>query len=85
MKKDNMRKKDKKSSTSLTKTESNRKNALKSTGPKTKTGKEIVKWNALKHGLLAREVAVNSEHGNECLCEFDALLGALHADLQPVG
>jgi len=80
-----MSKKDKKSNTSLAKTESNRKNALKSTGPKTRTGKEIVKWNALKHGLLAREVAVNSEHGNECLCEFDALLDALHADLQPVG
>ncbi len=30
----------------------NRRNALKSTGPKTSEGKSKVKRNALKHGLL---------------------------------
>ena len=39
----------------------NRKNALKSTGPRTEQGKAIVIRNALKHGLLARRLLLPDE------------------------
>ena len=39
----------------------NRRNALKSTGPKTAAGKEVVRRNALKHGLTAVVVPVEEE------------------------
>ncbi len=38
------------------KAEANRQNALKSSGPKTPEGKEAVRLNALKHGLLSKDV-----------------------------
>ena len=38
--------------------EANRRNAQKSSGPRTAKGKEIVKWNAVKHGLLAKEIVI---------------------------
>src|SRR4051794_26908923 len=37
--------------------EANRKDAQKSTGPRTKAGKAIARLNALKHGARARSVA----------------------------
>ena len=40
--------------TSEKKAEANRRNALKSTGPKTPEGKDAVRLNALKHGLLSQ-------------------------------
>ena len=43
--------------------EANRRNALRSTGPKTPKGKRAVKRNALKHGLLSREVLIKGEDG----------------------
>ncbi len=39
----------------------NQRNAKLSTGPKTAEGKEAVKYNALKHGLLAKEVLLPGE------------------------
>ncbi len=36
--------------------QANRRNALKSTGPKTPEGKAAVRHNATKHGLLSQEV-----------------------------
>ena len=39
----------------------NRRNARKSTGPRTPAGKAIVRKNALKHGLLSREVILPDE------------------------
>ena len=38
--------------------EANRRNALRSSGPKTAQGKSIAKWNAVKHGLLSREAVI---------------------------
>jgi hypothetical protein len=36
--------------------EANRRNALRSTGPKTEEGKSTAARNARKHGILSREV-----------------------------
>ncbi len=71
--------------TSLTKIESNRRNAQKSTGPNTENGKAVAKMNALKHGLLAREVVVTEGHRKESRKAFGALLDALRQDLAPAG
>ena len=64
--------------------EANRKNAQKG-GVKTTEGKEIVKYNALKHGLLAKEAVVTVGDGAENPEEFNALLGDLMLQLQPEG
>jgi hypothetical protein len=47
------------------KIEANRKNSLKSTGPKTPQGKAVVRYNALKHGILAREAVITEGDGRE--------------------
>jgi hypothetical protein len=67
--------------TSDKKAEANRRNALKSTGPRTPEGKNAVRLNALRHGLLSTEVLLPGEDG-------EALSGLgehLRAELQPVG
>jgi hypothetical protein len=43
----------------------NRSNAQKSTGPRTPEGKAVVSQNAVKHGLLAREVVIKGEDSGE--------------------
>jgi hypothetical protein len=67
--------------TSDRKAEANRRNALKSTGPKTPEGKAAVRLNALKHGLLSREILLPGED-EEALRELGE---RLRAELQPVG
>ena len=62
----------------------NRKNAQKG-GVKTPEGKEIVRYNALKHGLLAREAVITVGEGAENPDEFGALLEDLSTQLQPQG
>ena len=47
--------------TTLTKIESNRRNAQRSTGPRTRTGKTASSRNALRHGLLATEITLPDE------------------------
>jgi len=59
----------------------NRRNAQHSTGPKSRDGKEAVKWNALKHGLLAKEAFLPGEEANS----FQELSERLYADLRPEG
>jgi hypothetical protein len=63
------------------KAEANRRNALKSTGPRTPEGKAAVRLNALKHGLLSQEILLPGEDG-EALRELGE---RLRAELQPVG
>jgi len=70
---------------SQAKIESNRKNSLRSTGPKSKKGKSVVKWNALKHGLLSKEIVISTGEGQECIHEYGQLLEQLHTELKPVG
>lgn len=64
--------------------EANRKNAPKG-GVKTPEGKEIVKYNALKHGLLAKEAVITVGDGTENPEEFNALLEDLKTQLKPEG
>ena len=59
--------------------EANRRNALKSTGPRTPEGKAAVRMNALKHGLRARIVVLPSENAEE----FHQLCEDLEAEWQP--
>lgn len=64
--------------------EANRKNAQKG-GVNTAEGKAIVKYNALRHGLLAKEVVVTTGEGAEDPEEFNALLADVKTQLAPVG
>ena len=41
--------------------DANRRNARKSTGPKTPEGKAVARLNAVKHGLLSQEVLLPGE------------------------
>jgi hypothetical protein len=70
--------------TSEKQVQANRENARKG-GVRTDEGKAIVKYNALKHGLLAREVVITVGEGAESQQEFDALLAALRDQFDPQG
>jgi hypothetical protein len=67
--------------TSDKKAQANRRNALKSTGPKTPEGRAAVRLNALKHGLLSQVVLLPGEE-EEALRELGE---RLRDELQPVG
>ncbi len=58
----------------------NRRNAQKSTGPRTAAGKEASSRNAVQHGVLS-DIAIASE---ECRERFDDLLAQLIEDHDPV-
>lgn len=70
---------------SLKQIEANRRNARKSTGPRTAAGRAVSRLNAVKHGILSREVLVRGVHGRESSREFTALHQRFTADLQPAG
>jgi hypothetical protein len=57
----------------------NRRNALKSTGPRTSEGKAAISQNAIKHGLLARQTVISSENQ----ADFDLYHQQLFAELAP--
>src|SRR5262249_44133298 len=59
--------------------EANRRNALKSTGPRTPEGKSAVSLNSLKHGLRPRKVVLPGENRQE----FEQLCDDLEAEWQP--
>jgi len=63
------------------KLEANRRNALRSTGPRTPEGKARVAQNPLKHGLLSRKTLLRNEDPKK----LKALAKALRADLKPQG
>ena len=65
--------------------EANRRNAQKSTGPKTARGLAKSKLNAFKHGLLSREVLIRGKHAGESRREFQKLAEQFYEDLDPVG
>ena len=61
------------------KREANRKNALKSTGPKTARGKQNSRTNAIRHGVYCKELLVSEADK----AEIQQLRAALEADLKP--
>ena len=67
------------------KIDSNRKNARKSTGPRSEQGKKVSRWNALKHGLLAKEVVIRNGKRKETSAGIKFLLGQLSESLEPRG
>jgi hypothetical protein len=60
--------------------QANRRNAKKSTGPKTARGRAVVRWNGLKHGLNARTLILPGENR----ADYKALLHSLEAEHQPI-
>ena len=61
----------------------NRQNAQHSTGPQTSDGKARSARNALKHGLLAKDVVINGPDLSETQADFDSLLADLMSELKP--
>lgn len=61
----------------------NRANAQKSTGPRTPEGKQRVARNAVRHGILAREVFIGEGDGAEREEDFRELHDALYAAYDP--
>jgi len=68
---------------SVRKLEANRRNALKSTGPRTPRGKRFSRRNALKHGFFIRDREAG--WGEQEPQEFPACYKRLLDELQPVG
>ena len=62
----------------------NRTNALSSRGPTSLAGKNRVRWNSLKHGLLVKALFLVVIDGEE-RAAFFRFLKAFRRDLQPVG
>ena len=62
----------------------NKKNSKKA-GVKTAKGKAISKFNALKHGLLAKEIIIDAGDGKENRNEFDSLMDGLIDHFKPMG
>jgi hypothetical protein len=58
----------------------NRRNAIKSTGPKTNNGKQRSRCNAVSHGLTAATVVTAIEDAEE----FERFEAAIRADYQPI-
>lgn len=59
--------------------EANRRNAQKSTGPRTEEGKRASRLNALKHGLTAQQAVIPGEDP----AEYEGLLDRLTAEFDP--
>jgi hypothetical protein len=69
------------SKSSLRRIEANRQNAQLSTGPKTKEGKQRVRFNAIKHGLFAKAAVIPGEDEKD----FKALLRKCRREPRPRG
>lgn len=63
----------------------NRSNAAKSTGPRTGEGRAVSKMNALKHGILSRQVLVRGLILQESEAELEALHQRFRDEFQPEG
>jgi len=61
--------------------EANRLNAARCTGPRTEAGKAAAALNALRHGLLARDLLVKGENAED----FTGFAEGVRARLAPVG
>src|SRR5215470_17595929 len=59
--------------------EANRRNAQKSTGPRTEEGRAAVRFNGLKHGLTAKSLCLPGDDPEE----LDAFLDSYEGDYRP--
>src|ERR1700731_2881518 len=66
--------------TSEKKTKANRRNALKSTGPRTARGKSWSRLNALKHGILASQAVITVTEGRAQRKAFEEMVDGFTAD-----
>src|SRR5271170_3339321 len=71
--------------TSPRKAAANRRNASRSTGPRTAQGKSWSRRNALKHGILASQAVISTIEGRAERKLFEATVEGLAQDFQPVG
>jgi hypothetical protein len=67
------------------KLEANRRNALKSTGPRTETGKRRVSRNAEKHGMFSSNLIVRHPEAEEFPADLDALRARVWKHYKPIG
>ena len=67
------------------KIEANRRNALKSTGPKTPDGKKRVSRNATRHGFFSKWLLIQGRDGNESNQEYDSFCAGVQEHYSPVG
>jgi hypothetical protein len=63
----------------------NRQNAKRSTGPRTKRGKDTSRFNAVKAGLFAKHIVIPLCDGDGSERDFNRLLGDLRRAYQPKG
>ena len=63
----------------------NRKNAQKSTGPKTPEGKQASRLNALKHGAYANDFITFCADTKDDPREYERMLATFTNQMQPVG
>jgi len=71
--------------TSPRKAETNRRNASKSTGPRTPRGKAWSRLNAMKHGILASQAVIATLEGYRERKLFEATVEGLERDFEPAG
>ena len=71
--------------TSSRKVAANRRNALKSTGPRTTNGKRRVARNAVRHGFFSKWLLVQHQDGKESQSEYDDFYADIRKHYQPVG
>jgi hypothetical protein len=58
----------------------NRRNARKSTGPRTDEGKQKASENSIKHGLLAREAVIRGEDWEEYEIHWEGLMDQIRPE-----
>ena len=63
----------------------NRRNAQKSTGPRTAAGKRRVARNAIKHGFFSSRLLVKNPDADESPSEYNALYEKLRDHYKPCG
>jgi hypothetical protein len=63
----------------------NRRNAQRSTGPTSRRGKAVSRWNAMKHRSLARQVVARGYFHEESSHEFKELCREYDESLAPAG
>ena len=71
--------------TSVKQIAANRRNAQKSTGPRTPEGRAVSKMNALKHGIFSKEVLVSGLNIKESRRELEELYERFWQQYGPVG